>query len=430
MFGDLKDWFLTLIGRGFKYQLLEASEVVEAGLKGAQTIRRDLNNVLDTVNALATASTGEKALLLKRYGKVLDSIDRNAAAATHGGQSLIDGTGQGLVLDDCRPNGWKKTLEHKALMSGATGLDLPPAEALDARSIPLEEAQARVAGAMKVANKAIADLSAFGEAVEARIQFAGDSEEEDDTALPEEAQHTLKEIGQIVVIALTIALVFRSFFFQPFNIPSGSMKPTLLIGDYLFVSKYSYGYSHKSFPFGIDFFDGRVFERMPKRGDVVVFKLTADGRTDYIKRVVGLPGDQIQVSNGRLYVNGAPVKRTRLEDYWYTDEVTGEQSQVSQYLEGLPGGKSFLTLDLRTSGLHDNTQVFTVPEGHYFFMGDNRDNSQDSRANGGGVGMVPAENIIGKAQIIFISVDGSARLWQVWKWPFAIRYSRLFQKIQ
>ena len=228
------------------------------------------------------------------------------------------------------------------------------------------------------------------------------------------------EVVKTIVYALLIAGVIRSFFFQPFNIPSASMEDTLLVGDYLFVSKYSYGYSRHSFPFGLAYFDGRFWMGSPERGDVVVFKLPSDDSTDYIKRVIGLPGDRIQVLSGVLYINDVPVPKERIEDY--VEAVGDYQYRVARYRETLPNGASYVVLDREENSNLDNTEVFVVPEGHYFMMGDNRDNSADSRA---GVGYVPLENLVGKAKIIFFSSDGSARFWQLWKWPFSIRYGRL-----
>ncbi|MFW5679662.1 MAG: signal peptidase I [Pseudomonadota bacterium] len=232
------------------------------------------------------------------------------------------------------------------------------------------------------------------------------------------------ETFRTLIYAVLIALVVRTFFFEPFNIPSGSMKPTLLVGDYLFTSKYSYGYSRHSFPFSFPPFEGRIWEALPERGDVAVFKLPADDRTDYIKRIVGLPGDRLQMRDGVLHVNDEPVAQTLLDPF-VDEDLQGRE--IARFLETLPGGRTYEVLDMLQPGPLDSTRVFEVPEGHLFAMGDNRDNSQDSRS--AFVGFVPVENLVGRAEFIFFSTDGSARLWEIWKWPFAIRYGRLFQGI-
>ena len=231
-----------------------------------------------------------------------------------------------------------------------------------------------------------------------------------------------------IVYAVLIALVVRTIAYEPFNIPSGSMVPTLLVGDYLFVSKFSYGYSRYSLPFGLPLLSGRIFFHSPERGDVVVFKLPTDNSTDYIKRVVGLPGDHIQMKNGILHLNGQPVPRRRIEDYLY-QEGNGAVIPLAQYIETLPNGVQHRIIEMSDNGPLDNTQEYVVPPGDYFMMGDNRDNSQDSRVLSAVV-YVPAQNLIGKAQFIFFSTDGTARLWEIWKWPFAIRYGRLFHGVQ
>ncbi len=231
-----------------------------------------------------------------------------------------------------------------------------------------------------------------------------------------------------IVYAVLIALVVRTVAYEPFNIPSGSMIPTLLVGDYLFVSKYSYGYSRYSLPFGLPLFSGRIFFHKPERGDVVVFKLPTDTSIDYIKRVIGLPGDTIQMKEGELYINDKEVTRRRIDDYLY-QEPDGAVIPMKQYIETLPNGVQHRILKIGDNGPLDNTQVYHVPPGDYFMMGDNRDNSEDSRVLSA-VGYVPAENLIGKAQFIFFSTDGSAPWWKFWAWPFAIRYDRLFHGIR
>jgi len=232
------------------------------------------------------------------------------------------------------------------------------------------------------------------------------------------------EIIRTVGVALLIALVIRAFFFQPFNIPSGSMKPTLLIGDYLFVSKFSYGYSRHSLPFSPKLFSGRILASDPARGDVVVFKTPQDNRTDFIKRLVGLPGDRIQVLNSVLHINGTPVKRERIEDF-IERYPNGDVRRTPQYRETMPNGVSYNTLDDGLTRV-DNTEEFRVPVNHYFMMGDNRDHSNDSRI---AVGYVPFENFVGRADVIFFSTDQTAGLFEFWRWPTATRWGRIFDLI-
>jgi signal peptidase I len=239
------------------------------------------------------------------------------------------------------------------------------------------------------------------------------------------------ETAKTIVYAVLIALVVRTIAYEPFNIPSGSMIPALLVGDYLFVSKFSYGYSRYSLPFGLPLFSGRIMSRPPRRGDVAVFKLPTDTSTDYIKRIVGLPGDHIQMRHGQLYINDQLVPR-RPSDSCIDDEAA--PVPVQGYIESLPSGPGkppveHCILKVGDDGPLDNTPVYEVPTDHYFGMGDNRDNSQDSRVLSV-VGYIPAENLVGRAQFIFFSTDGSARLWEVWRWPFAIRYSRLFHPVR
>ena len=233
------------------------------------------------------------------------------------------------------------------------------------------------------------------------------------------------ELGKTILYAVLIALVIRTVAFEPFNIPSESMLPTLLVGDYLFVSKYAYGYSKHSLPWIRPNISGRVVGSTPERGDVAVFKLPSDGSTDYIKRIVGLPGDRIQMKDGQLFINDVAVQRERVQDF------ESRRRFFRQYRETMPDGKSYMTLDLRDGGQNDDTDPIVVPEDHYFAMGDNRDNSLDSRVDGrrGGVGLVPAENLVGRAEILFFSTNGQARWWEIWKWPGTIRVTRLLQTI-
>ncbi|UPG74413.1 signal peptidase I [Roseomonas gilardii subsp. gilardii] len=245
------------------------------------------------------------------------------------------------------------------------------------------------------------------------------------------AQGGWVESLKTIVYAVIIAVGIRTVAFEPFNIPSGSMIPTLQVGDYLFVSKYAYGYSNASLPFTPDLFSGRVFGRLPARGDVVVFKLPSDGTTDYIKRIVGLPGDRIQMRGGILHVNGQPVKRDFVGPYTVTGD--GPTMEAKRYLETLPPSpgaqpRTHSIIEFSDNGQADNTPEYLVPAGHLFAMGDNRDNSQDSRYMNA-VGFVPVENLVGRAEFIFFSWDGSAPWWQIWRWPFEVRWSRIFSGI-
>ena len=256
------------------------------------------------------------------------------------------------------------------------------------------------------------------------------------------------ETLKVVVQALLIALVVRTFLFQPFNIPSGSLIPTLLIGDYLFVSKYSYGYSKYSFPdvSGTiadalhvqrppdyrDLIAGRIFGTPPKRGDVAVFKLPLDNSTDYIKRVIGLPGDKIQLIKARLYINGQEVPREPTQKITTKDQF-GNEVEVPTYKETLPGGVTHLIIQRDgDNGYYSNTDVFEVPPNKYFMMGDNRDNSTDSRVppEQGGVGYVPFENFVGRAELIFFSASEDAPVWQFWRWPATVRWNRIFTSVR
>ncbi|MBZ9761031.1 signal peptidase I [Mesorhizobium sp. CA8] len=232
----------------------------------------------------------------------------------------------------------------------------------------------------------------------------------------------LGETFSVIIQALLLALVIRTLLFQPFSIPSGSMRPTLLEGDYLFVTKWAYGYSRYSLPFGPDLFSGRIWGSEPKRGDVVVFKFPPDPSVDYIKRVVGLPGDKIQVKDGQLLINDVGVPRVKTGQIDNPD-VTEENRPIDVYRETLPNGVSYDTLDINSDSIGDNTREFVVPAGHYFMMGDNRDNSSDSRF---AVGFVPAENLVGRANLIFFSIAGKASPLEIWKWPSLMRAGRLF----
>lgn len=229
--------------------------------------------------------------------------------------------------------------------------------------------------------------------------------------------------------ALFCAALIRSFFFEPFYIPSGSMKPNLLIGDYVIVTKYSYGYSRYSFPFGFNFFSGRIFAdsevKKPQRGDIAVFRFPPDPSVNYIKRVIGLPGDLIQMRNGTLYINDKKIEK--IADGKFSDEQDyGLAINIDKFLEVMPDGKKITTIDLYKDAPQDNTGIYEVPQGHYFMMGDNRDNSQDSRFLDQ-VGFVPEENLIGKARFIFLSA--AKPIWQIWNWPQSIRFNRISKNL-
>jgi len=228
--------------------------------------------------------------------------------------------------------------------------------------------------------------------------------------------------------ALLIALFIRSFFFQPFYIPSSSMEPNLLIGDRLFVSKYSYGYSQHSFPFSPKIFTGRILKKIPKRGDVVVFKTPADNRTDYIKRLIGLPGDKVQIINKDLYLNGIKIEKKQVETSLNIN-CGGEILKVDVYEETLPNGTKYLAV-YRKDGTMINSDVFIVPNDHYFFLGDNRDCSKDSRFLSS-VGYVNFNNLVGKARIIFFSSNKKkGSFFKFWNWNQIVRKDRLFKKIK
>ena len=230
----------------------------------------------------------------------------------------------------------------------------------------------------------------------------------------------LKSIG----LAVFIALLIRSFVAEPFNIPSGSMKPNLLVGDFIFVTKWSYGYSKHSLPFSIPLIPKKIFSNIPNRGDIVVFKTPEDNRTDYIKRVIGLPGDKIRVTNGEIYLNENKILRKKLNDFIDNDK-NAFIKRIRKYVE-YHDDLTFEVLDIMDDGIADNTKLFLVPKGHFFVMGDNRDNSQDSRFKT--VGFIPIENLVGKARFIFFSLENS-RFLQIWKWPKSIRGNRIFKKI-
>ena len=223
--------------------------------------------------------------------------------------------------------------------------------------------------------------------------------------------------------AILIAIIIRTFFFQAFFIPSSSMEPTLLVGDRIFVSKFSYGYSKHSFPFSLPLINERVLFSEPERGDIIVFKTPENLRIDYIKRLVGLPGDKIQMIDGVLHINDIPVKRKKIRSE--TKLINnGQIRNVLVYEETMPNNISYETFDMGNTRA-DNTSEIFIPEDSYFFMGDNRDNSKDSRF----LGSVPKNNLVGKAQIIFFATEGGSTILEFWRWPFDIQIDRLFKMI-
>ncbi len=233
------------------------------------------------------------------------------------------------------------------------------------------------------------------------------------------------ETLRTIIYALLIAFFIRTVAYQPFNIPSGSMIPTLLVGDYLFVSKFSYGYSRYALPLDFGFFSGRILSKAPKRGDVAVFRQPPSNQDDFIKRIVGVSGDRVQMIGGVLHINGEAVDKNRMEDF-VTRDSRGRTRRIAQYTETLPNGPSYTVREsLGDNGPVDNTREFIVPEGQYFAMGDNRDDSNDSRS----WGFVPAENLVGRAEILFFSTDGRAGWFQPWRWPAATRFSRIFNSV-
>ena len=242
----------------------------------------------------------------------------------------------------------------------------------------------------------------------------------------EKKQNALWENIKVIVQALVLAMIIRTVLFQPFTIPSGSMMPTLLVGDYIFVNKFAYGYSKYSLPFAPDLFSGRVFGSEPKRGDVVVFRFPPNPDVDYIKRVVGLPGDRVQMIDGVLHINGQPVPK-QPDGSFNSDYRLDPGQDVPVFRETLDTGISYDTLDQSPNSRGDNTREFIVPAGHYFMMGDNRDNSADSRFD---VGFVPAENLVGRASVIFFSLGNDTAFREIWKWPANMRWDRLFKGVE
>jgi len=254
------------------------------------------------------------------------------------------------------------------------------------------------------------------------------------------------ETREFMVFLAKLAIfvfILRSFIMAPFNIPSESMLPRLLIGDYLIVTKWSYGYSRYALPFGVKLFEGRVFGSLPDRGDVAVFKAPPGNKVDYIKRVIGLPGDMVQMRQGQLFINDKAVPKVRVADMVerqtpYMQCFAPEYAKFAKdgtpvcsyprFRETLPNGRSYYVLDLIPNGPADSTEIYTVPEDHLFMMGDNRDNSLDSRfpaQEGGGIGIVPTENLVGRAMVSVFSTDGSVNWFLPWTWFTAARWHRI-----
>ena len=259
----------------------------------------------------------------------------------------------------------------------------------------------------------------------------------------------LKLAVRVIAVSVLIALGLRSFAYEPFNIPSESMLPTLLAGDYLFVAKFPYGYGRFTLPLGLRLFDGRLGDRAPERGDVVVFKSPRDNRTDFIKRVIGLPGDRVRMTGGRVEVNGVVQPKTQggnfvlpmtpggdcdsgpgRPDYRARTADGSQVCRYPRYFESV-GARNFATLDQIAADVRDDTPLVTVPAGSYFVLGDNRDDSADSRLSiaDGGVGMLPAANLVGRADMVFFSIDGSGRIDRPLSWFTAIRWARIGQRL-
>ncbi len=237
--------------------------------------------------------------------------------------------------------------------------------------------------------------------------------------------NALWENVKVIIEALLLAVVIRTLAFQPFTIPSGSMMPTLLVGDYIFVNKFAYGYSKYSLPFSPDLFDGRILGSDPERGDVVVFRKPSEPSIDYIKRVVGLPGDRIQMTDGVLLINGKPVPK-QPDGSFTSDYRQDPGTDVPVFRETFDNGVTFDTLDQVPGSDGDNTREFIVPEGNFFMMGDNRDNSRDSRFD---VGFVPSENLVGRASFITFSISNDTSFAEIWKWPANMRWHRIFKAV-
>jgi len=234
------------------------------------------------------------------------------------------------------------------------------------------------------------------------------------------------ETLKTLIYAFVFATIIRSFCYEPFHIPSGSMKPGLIVGDYIFVSKYSYGYSRYSLPLGLPIIKNRIFKKDPKRGDVIVFRYPAQPSINYIKRLIGLPGDRVQMKDGVLYINEKEVPKKYI-DQFKENELNGIlTSSINRFEETLSNGKKYKVLDKIVNSEKDNTQVYIVPENYYFFLGDNRDASLDSRF--ASTGVVHLRNLVGKARVIFLSASENPL--KFWKWHKSIKLKRFWKKIE
>jgi signal peptidase I len=372
--------------------------------------------------------------------------------------------GEGQHLGEPSAHGSDQAVAAPEAPPGAPEAEAQPVEHFqaapaEAEAMPVEATPEDI-GAEPVVPEAPAIGQPAPEAAavtEAEAEAAQHDDDEDDAeTVGGSAKNEMVEIAKTIFFALLIAFVLRVILFQPFTIPSASMEPNLYQGDYIIVTKWSYGYSHYSIPGSPPLFSGRIFGSSPKRGDIVVFRLPRSDRVDYIKRVIGLPGDKIQMRNDQLYINGVPTVDIPKGPITTSDSFLGTQAVKVQ--ETLPNKKTFLTQDYGPNHPADDTAVYTVPEGCYFMMGDNRDNSVDSRfdpqipvygavknkcgwdpsvdaALGGegaqeaGVGFVPAENLIGKAQVILFSWYPGASLWNPISWFSKVRFSRFFHPL-